>query len=184
MNPTLRRTRGFLARVPWPVVGVVAAVVAACSAASNAASFASQTAPAPAIVLISVSASPDSTLALTRLAMMEAEGTAQAIQWRPNAAILSTRYTRNRRGAGMTLITVMAAVGRKPADTVHVRTLIELRGWAMDSVATRRELGAPIMTTQTQVYRPRPLTFADSLDWASVDRVVQWLTRNGGRLVP
>src|SRR4051812_42266006 len=123
MHPTVRYHRGFprgslglRATGAFVALGcAIAGCHAATNAASGAANIATHTADAPAIVLISMPADPDSTLALTKLAMMEAEGTAQAIQWRPNAAILSTRYTRNQRGAGMTMITVLAAVGRKPS---------------------------------------------------------------------
>ena len=142
------------------------------------------TAPPPAIVLLAVPASPDSTVMLAKFALGEVEGTLQAVQWQPNAAVLSTRYTQNRRGVGMTEIAIVAAVGRQVADTARPLTLVEVRAWAMDSSATRRQLGAPITTTGTVTYRPRPITFSDSTEWASVEFVLAAFERHGARRLP
>lgn len=175
MDPTLATRRRFL---PVLTIGLVAA--GACAAASAA----TATAPAPAIVLMAMPASPESTLALARFALGEVDGTLQAIQWRPNAAVLSTRFTRNHRGVGMSEIAIIAAVGRQVADTSRPLTLVEVRAWAMDSLAQRRQLGAAITTTGTVTHRPRPITLADSTDWASVELVLAALEKRGARRLP
>lgn len=175
MDPTMMSRHKFLAKLAIALV-----VVGACSAAAVATS----TAPAPAIVLLAVPASPESTLTLARFAMGEVDGTLQAIQWRPSAAVISTRYTRNRRGVGMTEIAIVAAVGRMVADTSRPLTLVEVRAWAMDSLAQRRQLGAPITTTGTVTHRPRPITLADSTDWIMVQYVLEAFEKHGARRLP
>lgn len=174
MNPTLATRGRFLPAA----IGLVA--VTACAAASAA----TMTAPAPAIALLAMPASPESTLALAKFALGEVDGTLQAIQWRQNAAVLSTRYTRNSRGVGMSEIAIVAAVGRQVADTSRPLTLVEVRAWAMDSLAQRRQLGAPITTTGTVTHRPRPITLSDSTDWASVEFVLQAFLKHGARRLP
>jgi hypothetical protein len=159
-------------------------IVAFAAIGCSAATMATATAPAPAIVLLAVPASPDSTLALAKFAMGEVDGTLQAIQWRPNAALVSTRYTRNRRGVGMSEIAIVAAVGRQVADASRPLTLVEVRAWAMDSLAQRRQLGAPITTTGTVTHRPRPITLADSTDWIMVEYVLEALQKHGARRLP
>ena len=142
------------------------------------------TAPPPAIVLLAMPASPESTLTLARFALGEVEGTLQAIQWQPNAAILSTRFNSRLRGVGMSVITIITAVGRQVADTARPLTIVEVRAWAMDSTATRRQLGAPITTAGTVVDRPRPLTFSDSTEWANVEFVLAAFEKHGARRLP
>jgi hypothetical protein len=161
---------------------LVVVAVGACSTATMATM--AGTAPPPAIVLLAVPASPDSTLALARFALGEVDGTLQAIQWQPNAAVLSTRFTSHRRGVGMSEIAIVAAVGRQVADTARPLTIVEVRAWAMDSSATRRQLGAPITTTGTVTYRPRPITFSDSTEWASVEFVLAAFEKHGARRLP
>lgn len=153
--------------------------VGACALASRS----TQTAAAPAIVVVGMPASPESTLTLTRRALGEIGGTLQAVQWHPTSAVLSTRYTRNRRGAGMSEIAIVATVARQVADSLMPLTLVELRAWAMDSMAVRRTLGAPIESADTRVHRPRPITFDDVEDWESVEVVVRLLGQSGGRRV-
>lgn len=155
--------------------------VVACQAARAAAM---QTAPAPTIVLFAVPHSPESTMALTRRALGEIGGTLQAIQWTPKAAILSTRYRRNVRGPGTREVAIVAAVGRETADTLNPLTIVEVRAWAMDSSATRREIGAAINSGQSNLHRPRPLSRSDSTDWESVELVLRLLQQHGGRPLP
>lgn len=100
-------------------------------------------------------------IALAVVAVGEVGGTLQAVQWHPTTAVLSTRYTRNRRGAGMSEVAIVATVARSVPDTLMPLTLVELRAWAMDSMAVRRTLGAPIERAETRVHRPRPITLDD-----------------------
>jgi hypothetical protein len=177
MYPTTASRHKFLS-------SLASALVLSGAGACAAASVATSTAPAPAIVLLAVPASPDSTIVLAKFALGEVDGTLQAIQWMPNAAVLSTRYTRNRRGVGMSEIAIIAAVGRQVADTARPLTVVEVRAWAMDSLAQRRQFGAPITTTGTVTHRPRPITLADSTDWASVEFVLQAFQKHGARRLP
>jgi hypothetical protein len=134
-------------------------------------------------MVVGMPASPESTLALTKRALSEIGGTLQAIQWNPTTAVLSTRYTRNHRGAGMTEIAVVATVARTVADSMMPLTLVELRAWAMDSMAVRRTIGAAIESSDTRVHRPRPITLDDVEDWESVEVVMRLLSQHGGRRV-
>lgn len=172
-----RRRRGSLTVAACAIVFGLA--VGACAAMSHT----TQTAAPPAIVVVGMPASPESTMTLTRRALGEIGGTLQAVQWHPTTAVLSTRYTRNRRGAGMSEIAVVATVARQVADSLMPLTLVELRAWAMDSMAVRRTLGAPIESRDTRVHRPRPITFDDVEDWESVEVVVRLLGQHGGRRV-
>jgi hypothetical protein len=122
-------------------------------------------------------------MALTKRALGEIGGTLQAVQWNPTNVVLSTRYTRNRRGAGMSEIAVVATVARSVADALMPLTLVELRAWAMDSMAVRRTLGAAIESSDTRVHRPRPITREDVDDWESVEVVMRLLSQHGGRRV-
>jgi hypothetical protein len=128
MDPTVATRRRFL---PVLAIGLVAA--SACAAASAA----TATAPAPAIVLLAMPASPESTLALAKFALGEVDGTLQAIQWRPNSAVLSTRFTRNHRGVGMSEIAIIAAVGRQVADSTDLAS-VELVLVALEKRGARR----------------------------------------------
>lgn len=158
---------------------VVVASVGACAVAARSA----RTAAPPAIVVMGLPATPESTMSLTKRALGEIGGTLQAVQWHPGSAVLSTRYTRNRRGAGMTEVAIVATVARTVADSLMPLTLVELRAWAMDSMAVRRVMGDPIERADTRVHRPRPITFDDLDDWESVEVVMRLLAQHGGRRV-
>jgi hypothetical protein len=179
MYRTSSATNKFLSGAALVLTGA-----AACATAASVASVATTTAPPPAIVLLAVPASPESTLVLAKFALGEVDGTLQAIQWRQNAAVLSTRYTRNHRGVGMSEIAIVAAVGRQVADSTRPLTLVEVRAWAMDSLAQRRQMGAPITNTGTVTHRPRPITLSDSTDWSSVETVLVVFEKHGARRLP
>jgi len=178
MDLTEKRRPGFR-RLSHAVPVAVLAVAGACAAASHP----GQTAGPPAVMVVGMPASPESTLALTKRALGEIGGTLQAVQWNPTTAVLSTRYTRNHRGAGMTEIAVVATVARTVADSLMPLTLVELRAWAMDSMAVRRTLGDAIESSNTRVHRPRPITLEDVDDWESVEVVMRLLSQHGGRRV-
>lgn len=162
------------------LVGVLMAPLAdGCAFAKHP----TQTADPPAVVVMGLPASPDSTLALTKRALGEIGGTLQAVQWHPGSAVLSTRYTRNRRGVGMSEVAIVATVARTVADSLMPLTLVELRAWAMDSMSVRRTLGDPIERSDTRVHRPRPITFSDVDDWESVEVVMRLLSQHGARRV-
>src|SRR6185503_12597386 len=99
------------------------------------------------------------------------------------AAVLSSRYTRNHRGVGMSEIAVVATVQRNVPDSLMPMTLVELRAWAMDSMAVRRTIGANIESPSTRVHRPRPITFDDTEDWEPVEIVMRLLAQHGARRV-
>lgn len=182
MDTTGTARGGFLPRRlgRTPVVALVGAAVAAgCAMARNP----TQTAAPAAIVVLGLPATPESTLALTRRALGEIGGTLQAVQWHATVAVLSTRYTRNRRGVGMSEIAVVATVGRTVPDSMMPLTLVELRAWAMDSLAVQRTLGAPIESPMTRVHRPRPITLEDVEEWESVEVVMRLLAQHGGRRI-
>ena len=169
-RPVMRSARSA------PVAAFVI-VAGACAAAAHP----TQTAAAPAIVMMGLPASPESAMSITKRALGEIGGTLQAVQWQPNIAVLSTRYTANRRGAGMREIAVVASVARSVPDTLMPFTLVELRAWAMDSLAVRRTIDAPVGSPDTRVHRPRPITFDDVEDWESVEVVMRLLAQHGGR---
>lgn len=162
-----------------PLGVLVLAASVGCAAASNP----TQTAAAPAIVVLGMPTSPESTMTLTRRALGEIGGTLQATQWHPTVAVLSTRYTANSRSVGTREIAVVASVARSVPDSLMPLTLVELRAWALDSVPLRRTLGAPVSSPDTRVTRPRPITFDDAEDWESVEAVMRLLMQRGGRRV-
>lgn len=164
-----------------PLMGLMsfALAVSACAAASNP----TQTAAEPAVFVIGMPASPESTMTLTKRALGEIGGTLQAVQWHTNFAVLSTRYTANSRSAGTREIAVIASVARSVADSLMPLTLVELRAWAMDSVTMRRTINSPISSSDTRVNRPRPITLDDVEDWESVEVVMRLLLQRGGRRV-
>jgi len=155
------------------------ALVYGCALAAHP----TQTAGPPAIVVMGLPAMPESTMSLTKRALGEIGGTLQAVQWHQTTAVLSSRYTRNRRGVGMSEIAVIATVARTVADSNMPLTLVELRAWAMDSMSVRRVPGANIESADTRVHRPRPITFSDTEDWESVEVVMRLLSQHGGRRV-
>lgn len=181
MNKTGMRWVLFLGRArSGALVGLLAAgLVYGCAAVMHPA----QTAGPPAIAVFGMPASPDSTMSLTRRALGEIGGTLQQVQWHPGSAVLSTRYTRNRRGVGMAEVAVVATVARTVADSLMPLTLVELRAWAMDSMAVRRTLGDPIEQSGTRVHRPRPITLEDVEDWEFVEVVMRLLSQHGGRRI-
>ena len=166
------------------LAGAFSAVIAA--GAMDACALArhpTQTADPPAVVLMGLPASPESAMSLTKRALGEIGGTLQAVEWHPGAAVLSTRYTRNRRGVGMSEVAIVATVARTVPDSLMPLTLVELRAWAMDSVSVRRTIGEPVEKSNTRVHRPRPITFSDVDDWESVQVVMRLLSQHGARRV-
>ena len=178
MVETLLTSTGT-ARFQWILVALSALALGACAVASKS----TQNPAPPAIYVVGMPASPESTMALTRRALGEIGGTLQAVEWHPTTAVLSTRITPNRRGVGMREVAVVATVARMVADSLMPLTLVELRAWAMDSVSTRRTMGAPIESNSTRVHRPRPITLDDIDDWESVVVVWRILSQHGGRRV-
>jgi len=165
-------------------LGVLSVALAqGCAATKQGATNVRATAAAPGIAVMSLPVMPESTLALTRRALSQVGGTLQAVQWHPSTAVLSTRFTRNRRGAGMREVAIVATVGRIVRDTSAPATLVELRAWALDSMAVRRVMGDPIERPQTQTHRPRPVTLDDTEDWESVEVVIRALAQLGARRV-
>lgn len=157
----------------------------------NSASAPSAIAPEAASILVAVVASPESTITLTRRALSAARGTAPSIEWQQDAALVSTSFTKNRGGPGTAEIVIVAAVSRRTYNvlspqhgTVVPTTRVELRAWAMDSVALRPVLGGSRTTGITRLHRPRPVSRADSVAWAPVLRVVEVFVENGARVVP
>lgn len=181
MNMTGMRSTVFRMRALAGVaVGILSvSLMEACAAARHP----TQTAAPPAIVVMGLPTTPESTMTLTKRALGEIGGTLQQVQWHPTSAVLSTRYTRNRRGAGMTEVAVVATVARTVADSNMPLTLVELRAWAMDSMAVRRSPGDQIERSDTRVHRPRPITFEDVDDWESVEVVMRLLSQHGARRV-
>lgn len=160
-------------------LAVAALVTAGCAAASNP----TQTAAAPAVVVLGLPTSPESTLMLTRRALGEIGGTLQATQWQKTIAVLSTRLTANSRSAGTREIAVVASVARSVRDSLKPETLVELRAWAMDSIPIRRGMAGAVTSENTRVTRPRPVTFDDTEDWENVEVVMTLLMQRGGRRV-
>ncbi len=166
----------------------VATTVGACSSSAppNAAG-----APVAGAVLVAVVASPESTISLTRRALSTARGTLPIVEWQAQEALLSSSYTKNRGGPGTAEILVVAAVSRRTFNLmspqhgdVRPTTRVELRAWAMDSVAMRPVLGGSRATGFTRMHRPRPVSASDSTEWVFVLRVLEVLVESGARVVP
>src|SRR5256885_8297540 len=109
------------------LTGAVAAVLlASLTDACALARQSTHTAEPPAVVVMGLPASPESAMSLTKRALGEIGGTLQAVQWHPGSAVLSTRYTRNRRGVGMSELAIVATVARSVPDSLMPLTLVEL----------------------------------------------------------
>ena len=159
---------------------IVVSSLAACQAAHHA----SEPLSAQNVIRVEVPASPAKTFDLAHEALaVILEGTTQDPRWLPTAAILSTRYMRRRSGPLITDVLVIAAIGRQIADTLHPKTLVEVSAWTVETPVGRTQFGASATTT-TAPPRPRPLSRAETSDWAYVDRVVQYLVESGGKRLP
>jgi hypothetical protein len=167
-----------------------AVAAASLGGACSSASVPSLRGSGPTILILSVPALPDSAIAFTRNALAEAKGTVPSIQWNQDDALLATRYRKNSRGAGTSEITIAAAVSRRatpgpdPADArTGATTRVQLQAWAMDSIPQRAVIGGTGISTETSMRRPKPISRADSTDWAPVQRVLDAMLLDGAQLV-
>lgn len=165
------------------------AATAACH--SGALTAGSNHLPEPAVYTLALPAAPDSALKLAKFALGAIDGLQQLPQIRPKMTIVSTHYVRNRRGGGQTEVAVMVAVDRLPVDTVPVRTVVELRAWALDmaqqQTAGQRRSGFPstaLSTNAPALRRPRGITPADTLDWQSLTFVLEAFEKLGAQRLP
>ena len=97
-----------------------------------------------------VRASLDSTLKLARLAIGVVNGSHQEKPQR-DKVLISTRYERER-DKGITQITIIAAVHRKPSASDSGAIIVELQAWAVDlidEVRTKTLSGRRIPTLQS-----------------------------------
>jgi hypothetical protein len=143
------------------------------------------TAPLPAVFLLAVPSSPDSAVRLVEFALGEIEGTLRTPLYRPTVVTVSKQYTRNRELSGGREVAVVAAVGRRVADTLFPLTVIELRAWVIDlGVPPARRVTPQTYAGMTPVRDPRAITVADTTDWQALDAVLQMLVKHGARRLP
>ena len=105
-----------------------------------------------------------------------------------NVALLSTRFTRNSKGGpGMAIVLIVAEGARRmvnSTDGTPPATWVRVRGWVMDSAATRRDINATVIQNNAPTLnRTIPLTPADSSEWARVSDVASGLEKLGGRIL-
>lgn len=141
----------------------------------------------PVAYVVSMPVSPDSAVEMTRGVLRYAGDTPVDISWQQNLALLSTRFTKNSQGGpGMSIVFIAAEVARRTVNQVdgQTATWVRVRGWVLDSVATRRDINAQVIQNNApQMNRTLPLVPADSAEWSRVERVVAGLEKLGGRVI-
>jgi hypothetical protein len=164
--------------------GIALTVLAMVGGACQAAHHASEPATATNVIRVEVPESPARAFDLARDALGAVlEGTPENPRWLPSAAVLSTRYLRRRSGPVLTDILIIAAVGRQVADTLHPKVLVEVSAWTVDSPVPRTQFGASASSVG-MVPRPRPLSRSETTDWATAERVVEYLVASGAKRIP
>jgi hypothetical protein len=166
-------------------------MVGACSSGSGSNGPATAPRPAPAVFLLEISVQPDSAVKLAKFALGAIDGTLQLPQIRSARTSLSTHYSRPRRGGGQTDVAVIAVINRSVHDTLAPVTAIEVGAWALDMAqqqsSSQRRSGFPataLSTNAPALRRPRAITVADTIDFRTLEYVIEAFEAHGARRRP